>query len=399
MKLSTRKVIGLASSVFVATLATLWVPSGVLRSYLQVAILGLGLAASVFLMGWASIRTNNRLVATLVILAAIVWQIVLFLLLGLKLGFVHNVYQWNLSGIVQVFLPAFLLIVGAEVLRGQLVEKGKGSLLAVLYTGLALWLIMVLIALPAYNLAEHQAIFTVLTTVVGPLLLTNILTTYIAYTYDYRINLGYRLVMELPAYLLPILPDAGVFLPALFQIGLIALLTLALAGLHRTNAPKTLAAMTRRQQPKRLATDQQRRLKRTVKWVSLGIVAVGATVYVALMSGLFKYYFLAIGSGSMEPSLYRGDLILVEKSKAYDELEVGDVLIYRHSNAIMVHRITEISQEGNHYIYQTKGDHNASPDTWRVEQGDVIGLARGRIATFGYPTLWLNELFNQDPAL
>lgn len=119
LKLSTRKVIGIATTSVVAMLATLWVSSGVLRSFWQVGVLGLSILTSFLLMGWAKPRSDSKLVAILIILATVVFQLVMFLLLGLKLGFVYNVYNWSLGTILRVFLPTTLLIVGEEILRGR----------------------------------------------------------------------------------------------------------------------------------------------------------------------------------------------------------------------------------------------------------------------------------------
>lgn len=395
MRLSTRKIIGVSVIALLGEVATIFITTGVLKDYLQVIVLMIAILAGYILFGWTRPRRTNKLVAILVILAAVVFQLATFLLLGLKLGWVHNIYQWGFTNLFQVFLPVTLTIVTAEILRGELVEHGRGSLLAVITIGVTIWLMEIIMALPLYNLAEGGAVFNLIVLVVGPSLLSNVLLTYIAYAYDYRINIAYRLIMGLPTYLLPILPDSGVYLPVLFEIGLVVLLALSLVGVHKMNG-KALVIPMKRVASKRVASDQSQRAKRIAKWASISVVAATAVLYVGLMSGLFKFYFLAIGSGSMEPNLYRGDMILVEKSKNYSEMNEGDILVYRHSNAIMVHRISEVEKAGNNYVFHTKGDNNPSEDVWEVEQDDIIGLARGKIALFGYPTLWLNELFNKE---
>lgn len=393
LKLSTRKVIGIAMSVLVLTLLSLLVPNGVLRTYLQSAILIAGIAVSVILLGWAKPRSyNTKLVAILVILAAVLFQVVIFLLLGLKLGLVQNVYLLGWTSLFKVILPIILAIVGEEILRGQLVEKGKGSKLAVILTGVVIWLVEMVIILPLYNLGAPKDLFTLIVVVAGPAALTNVLLTYIAFQYDYRINVGYRLVMELPVYLMPIWPDTSEYLPAIFQIGLVLLLALSLAGLHRGVSSK---AVPTRQKRERVETEAERRAKRIAKWTGIAVATVVMVAYVALMSGLFRYHLLAIGSGSMSPSIERGDLVLVEKSKAYDEMAEGDVLVYRHSNVVMVHRIAEVQRDKAGYTFITKGDANSAEDKWVVPQSDIIGIARGRIMALGFPTLWLNELFNE----
>lgn len=248
-----------------------------------------------------------------------------------------------------------------------------------------------MIVLPLYNLSSAQNWFTLIVVVAGLGLLENILLTYVAYQYDYRINLVYRLIMDLPIYVLPILPDAGEYLPNIFRISFVFLLTLGLASLHYSNKV-ALSNVARR--PKTHQTDSQMTRRRICKWAGVSMLSLVVVSFVMLMSGLFHYHLLAIGSNSMSPSIERGDMVLVEKTKDYDRMRTGDVLVYRHSNVVMVHRITEVKQDGKNKVFITKGDANGAEDHWQVQQADVIGIARGRISALGFPTLWLNELFN-----
>lgn len=230
MKLSTRKIISIEVGLVVTTVLTiLLVSNAVVRSYLQAGLLVGAIAMSMILLGWAKARGRDaKFVGIAVILAAVTFQVLTFLLLGLKLGFVTNVYAWNFASIFRVFLPVALVIMGEEILRGQLVEKGKASKLAVVMTGVTLWVVEIAITLPLYDLGSVKDVFSLVVLVTGPAALTNILLTYIAFCYDYRINIVYRLVMSLPVYLLPILPDAGDYLPTIFQIGFIFLVALGL---------------------------------------------------------------------------------------------------------------------------------------------------------------------------
>lgn len=395
MKLSTRKVIGINVSVLVLMLVlTIVGMPEVLRSYLQAAVLVGAVGASYLLLGWAKARgRENKLVAWLIILAAVVYQSVMFVLLGMKLGFVRNIYGLNTRSMMMVFLPTILLLVGEEILRGQLVAKTKNGIGAVITTGIVLWLVEIIIKLPLYNFAEARSWFDLVTVVVMPTLLNNILLTYIAYYYDYRINIVYRLIMGLPSISLPIWPDVNEYLVVLFETLLVFVLLISLISTQKFGGviQTKLVAMRKNKRP---ATEATLKCRKILKRVAIGAAAVIMLGYVGLMSGLFKYYFLAIGSGSMEPNLYRGDMVLVEKSDKYDELEVGEILVYRHSNVIMVHRIAEKREDAGKWTFITKGDANSSEDSWAVGQSDIIGIAKGKIAAFGYPTLWLNELFN-----
>ena len=48
---------------------------------------------------------------------------------------------------------------GEEILRGQLVEKGKASKLAVVMTGVTLWVVEIAITLPLYDLGSAKDCF------------------------------------------------------------------------------------------------------------------------------------------------------------------------------------------------------------------------------------------------
>lgn len=387
MKLSTRKIIGIEVGVVLLWLGLMLVPGAVLREYLQIGVLGVALLVGVWLLGWAKPRAREgRLVTTLLVLAALVFQVVWFVFLGLKLGFVQNVYLWNLKSLGSVFLPVGLAIALEEVFRGQMVAKGHES------KGVIVVTVMVLVALeliwvwPIYNTVLAQDVFDLIVVIGVPALLKGCLLTYVAYEYDYRAGVAYRLVMEMPIYILPILPDVSEYLTTMFTIALVLALAFLVVRVHGRKAVEKPG--------ERPEGESKLVWKRYAKYGGVAVALVAMAVYVGLMSGIFKYHLLAIGSGSMEPNIRVGDMVLVEKTDKYDEIEEGEVLVYQHANMVMVHRLVERDERGANYYFKTQGDANDSEDAWWVEQGDVIGVAKGRIVAFGYPTLWLNELFN-----
>lgn len=391
MKLSTRKIIGLeAMTAVLMAVVALMVKVAWLRSWLEVLILGVAVAASIGLLGWAKVQPGRfKNVAIVVILGAILFQAVRFVFLGLKLGFVQNVLAWRWDTIWIVFLPLTLMIVLEEILRGQWIQKGKLSPQLVVMTTITLVLVQALVVLPSYDLSVGKGIFDFVVLAMLPICLANILFSYVAYKYDYRMNVAYRLIMELPMYLLPIWPDVSQYLALIFEIGFVFALVVALVGFGSKFEVKA-----KKGKPKRAEAAVVKTWKKVAGWSAAGIAVCVMLIYVAMMSGLFRYYFLAIGSGSMEPQISKGDMIVVKKSDDYDKMKEGDVLVYRHENTVMVHRISKVDEDGGVFKFQTKGDANETADKWTVNQSDIIGVAKSKIAMFGYPTLWLNELFN-----
>lgn len=400
MRLSTSKVVAVSLTTCVVTLILTLLPmGGILRSYLYAATVVAAIGINIVLLGWGKVRQPYKLIWAFMILSAAVFQFAIFLLCGLKIGFVQNVYRWDFTNFFGIFLPVALLIMAEEVLRGQLVTKAHNSLPAVFCAGASIFVMNILTSLPAFVLSEGGAIFTLLAAVAGPSLVSNIMLTYIAYRFDYRVNLAYRLIMELPTYLLPILPDSGAFLPKLFEVGFVCLLLIGLTNMVQSNERPTRSRAFRNiraavpRMRRRVETASRSKAKHFVRYLGVGAAVCVVVAYAMLISGLFRYRLLAVGSGSMEPSLYRGDMVLMEKSDNYDQIQVGDIIVYQHGGAIMLHRVTEVTELHGQYTFRTKGDNNASDDVWTVSQNDIMGITRGRLAKFGYPVIWLNEIF------
>jgi signal peptidase len=81
--------------------------------------------------------------------------------------------------------------------------------------------------------------------------------------------------------------------------------------------------------------------------------------------GLSSYVIVA--GASMEPTLQRGDLVLVRDESDY---QVGDVVTYKHPQVgPVIHRIIET--EGNRFILQ--GDNNNWIDSYTPTEEEVIG--------------------------
>ena len=357
-----------------------------LRAWLQVTALALAVGISIAFLGLAKVRKSEdqKIASIVLILAAVAFQVVMFALLGSKLGFVSNVYRFNLASIVSVYLPTILLITAGETLRGQMIDKGQRSRGVIILTTFTMSFLVIAVNLPLYLPLAAQGFFDLVMTVAFPAILTNILLTYIAYYYDFRANIAYRLIMELPILILPIYPDTNHYLTTLLTILLTAILIVGFVGSKKWGEQPELRIGNQRQKIKRPLPDYQKKLLRNLKYVATGIGIFALVSFVALMSGLFKYHFLAVGSDSMKPALSRGDLVIVEKTNRYDQIVEGDVLVYRHEDVIIVHRVAAIEVNGQTYRYRTRGDANKSGDIWQVEQGDIIGVQKQKSQCLGF---------------
>ena len=89
-------------------------------------------------------------------------------------------------------------------------------------------------------------------------------------------------------------------------------------------------------------------------------------------------------SGSMEPSMSIGDLVIVHREKEY---RVGDIVVFDSGGLSVTHRILEKAQEG----FVTKGDANNVPDKELLSENHIIGRVAVVIPMVGKAVLFLKN--------
>jgi signal peptidase len=86
-----------------------------------------------------------------------------------------------------------------------------------------------------------------------------------------------------------------------------------------------------------------------------------------------NYKFLTVLSGSMEPTIKTGSVVLVQPQKDY---KIGDIITFGPTSKTKpptTHRIYEIKVQAGVPIYLTKGDANNAPDVREIKKTDIIG--------------------------
>jgi signal peptidase len=87
-----------------------------------------------------------------------------------------------------------------------------------------------------------------------------------------------------------------------------------------------------------------------------------------LLGGYRSYL---VQSGSMEPSIMTGDIIIVHASGRY--MENDTVTFTGDDGRVVTHRIVDSAEEDGRTFFQTKGDANRSEDEARITQANIIG--------------------------
>lgn len=100
------------------------------------------------------------------------------------------------------------------------------------------------------------------------------------------------------------------------------------------------------------------------------LVLAAAFLFVSPRFGLQAHPVL---SGSMEPALKVGGLVICRKIPV-EEVKVGDIIGFVNQNGVKtVHRVIEISENDGKIWFRTKGDANEDPDpeTFSIPEGKV----------------------------
>lgn len=108
---------------------------------------------------------------------------------------------------------------------------------------------------------------------------------------------------------------------------------------------------------------------------------IGWILYIAILSGLIygipkglsyilrtEHPMASITSGSMWPSLKKGDLILIKGVSSKEEIQIGDIIVYRNPKGFTIHRVIKMNED----TLATKGDANNVEDA-PIGYGEVIG--------------------------
>lgn len=75
-------------------------------------------------------------------------------------------------------------------------------------------------------------------------------------------------------------------------------------------------------------------------------------------------------SGSMEPTLNIGDIIIVEECDTYEE---GDIVSFRQNQSVVTHRITSVEVVNGKNYYKTQGDNNNAEDSGTITDSLIEG--------------------------
>ena len=307
--------------------------------------------------------------------------IILYYLFGIVIGYAQNNNYLTLYGLTIFIIPTILKIVFKEHLRNSLLTKAGNNKFLILNTAILFIIIDILPSLSILKTPNMRDVFLFIALVLLPSITVNILSTYISIKVGYKPIIIYLLIFSLYQYIIPIVPNPNEYLKAIIDFILpIIILFIVMKSVNKYS-------------------DKDEEIDRNYSKSTI-IISITPIILVIIIvyfiSGYFKYYALAIASGSMKPVFDRGSVVIIEqvnnKYNNYEKLKEGEIIAYRTDKAIIVHRLIRIVNTDEDKFYYTKGDANKDEDDYLIKKENIIGIVRFNIPYIGYPTVWFSGI-------
>ena len=296
---------------------------------------------------------------------------------GLFLGFLESPYTYNTTNIINYIIITPILIILKEVFRYSYVRVNNNIKKLTIITILFI-IFDIITGLSLYSFSNIDHIFEAIGLLILPSISKEILCTYLVTKSDYKTTITYCLIQEVLTFFLPITPAFTTYIESVVSISLPILILLFI--------------------DKRLEKYEKTKSKRTISktrlYIKLPIILI-LIILVALVSGLFKYKLIAIGSESMTPTIKKGDAVVIQKisEEEFLRLEEGNIIAFKQDGRIIVHRINKITLQQDSIKIITKGDANKEEDNYEITYDNLEGIINLKIPYIGLPTIWVKELF------
>ncbi len=120
-----------------------------------------------------------------------------------------------------------------------------------------------------------------------------------------------------------------------------------------------------------------------VLWTVLGLVL--GLIAIVTLPGVVGYKPLTVVSGSMEPTLGTGSVV-IDKVISPAEARPGDILTFQDPvrPRQLTHRLQKVRVEGDTFYMVTLGDANDAPERWTVPSDGQIGRVVAHLPKLGY---------------
>lgn len=293
---------------------------------------------------------------------------------GVIQGFGKSPYSHSLTGIISNIFLVGTTLVGREYIRSYMVNSHMRKNNKLSLGSIILLMTFMNIRFSEFaNIADMKHLVIFCSETLLPELCNNILATYLVLYGGAIASIIYLGIIETAMWLSPILPALNWLAKGVIGMVVPIFCLIYIIGSYAKTS-------------KMIKTYKQ---KEESLWLWMA-EAVGSVLVIWFVAGVFSIYPSAIATGSMEPIIKPGDVVILEKVKDMKDIEalsVNDVIQFKRENILITHRIIEVLNEEGVPSYRTKGDNNSAVDSEIVRVEDVKGVLKQVVPKIGWPTL------------
>lgn len=315
------------------------------------------------------------------ILITTLFYLIINFMSGLIFGYTSNPYSNKLIPFLTNFWQIVIVIMGIEYTRSYIINENKNNKLFVILFTIIFILLEINFSKLFSSINDREELFKYVSSTLLPLIFGNILYTYLTIKGSYKLVYIYRVIVEVTFLIVPILPNFDWFMIGIRGIIVPAIIYLVLKYTSNYKSVRTRSNGRKKQNP--------------LIYVPVFSIIL---IFVLFMAGIFIYEPIAVLSNSMNPVFYRGDVVIYSKvdNNKLKNIKKYNIIIYSKDGQAVVHRVVDKYIKDGETYFITKGDANISNDLNPVSESQVIGVYQLSIKYIGYPSVWLNQIFNYE---
>ncbi len=298
---------------------------------------------------------------------------ILYYLLGFVVGLARTPNYLTISNILNNLLPIILYCILREVLRYNMISKADNNIVCTIVVVILFILLDVTNTFYYTSFNSQYDVLKFIALSLLPAISKNISYSYISKRLGYKPVIIFDLIFTLYLYILPIVPNFNEYVMSIIYLIVPILFAFRILRFYEDKTNH------------KISNDYH-----IIKFKHAILPALLVMILVYFYSGYFRFYTVAVATGSMTPKINKGDVVIVDQKYSFNDLDVGEVIAVKKEGVIIIHRIAKKISVGDSYFYYTKGDANKNMDDFVIKNDMVVGKVSLRIPYIGYPTVWFN---------
>lgn len=297
------------------------------------------------------------------------------ILAGLVDGLGKSPYDHSLSGIGLNIFSVGAILVGREFFRSYIIHTLTKKENYKVFLSVSLFMTVLAFPIEKYlDLQGYQSIVKFIAQYLLPEFSKNFLATYLVFLRGPVSSLIFLGTVETFNWMSPILPNLQWITAASVGILTPVFMFTAMQNMYEVESKQ--------------CRKEDLKKEGLASFLVTILISVGIVWFAV---GVFPIYPSVVVTGSMEPMIYPGDVILVKKTKDLKEIETGDVIQFKRDRIMISHRITEIITTDGVPNYRTRGDNNNADDSQLVKPEQIKGEVIKVVPKIGWPTMLIKS--------